>query len=332
MTQMIDAWTHIFPHAYFEKLQTLATASGPLKRWMNLRSLYDLDVRFRHMDQFEGYAQILTPSMPPLEDLGNVAEADGLSQLMNDGLADLVARYPARFPAWAGALSLLDPDLAVREVERAAANGARGFQIPTHIRGGALDNPAYAPVFAAIAERGLAIWLHPVRGPVPDYPSEDKSKFEIWWCFGWPYESSVAMARLVFSGLFDRHPDLRIITHHMGAMIPFFAGRIEQGWGLEMGARTPAVDAHLLPGKLKRGASEYFRMFYADTALSGSTSGLRCGLDFFSNPHVVFASDYPFDAEGGTYLVRETIRSIEELGLSPADRSAIYAGNLRRLL
>jgi aminocarboxymuconate-semialdehyde decarboxylase len=59
----------------------------------------------------------------------------------------------------------------------------------------------------------MAMWLHPVRGPVPDYPIERKSHYEIWWCFGWPYDSSVSMARLVFSGLFAIDPDLKIITH-----------------------------------------------------------------------------------------------------------------------
>ena len=75
------------------------------------------------------------------------------------------------------------------------------------MRGIPLDDLRFRPVFAEIARRGLAIWLHPVRGPTPDYPTESKSRYEIWWCFGWPYDSSVAMARLVFSGLFDRHPD-----------------------------------------------------------------------------------------------------------------------------
>ncbi|WP_315836559.1 amidohydrolase family protein [Bradyrhizobium prioriisuperbiae] len=332
MTTRIDAWTHIFPQAYFARLQTLATAAGPLKRWMELKPLYDLDQRFRLMDGFDGYSQILTPSMPPIEDLAEGEGATDLMRLMNDGLADLVGRYPQRFPAFAGALSLLDPDAAITEVERAAGLGAIGFQICTHVRGRALDEPRFQPVFDAIAARNLAIWLHPVRGPVPDYPTETRSRHEIWWCFGWPYDSSVAMARLALSGLFDRHPHLKIITHHMGAMIPFFAGRIEQGWGLEMGSRTPPADAHLLPGPLKRNPQDYFRMFYADTALSGSASATRCGLDYFGADHVLFASDFPFDAEGGSYLVRETIRALDELALPATVRQQIDHGNVTALM
>jgi aminocarboxymuconate-semialdehyde decarboxylase len=328
----IDAWTHIFPPAYFAKLQTIASAAGPLKRWMELTPLYDLEQRFRLMDKFDAYQQVLTPSMPPIEDLAEGQAAVDLMRLMNDGLAELVKAHPDRFPAFAGALSLLDPEAAIAEIERAAKLGAIGFQICTHVRGTALDAPRFQPVFAAIAQRNLAIWLHPVRGPQPDYPTEMKSHDEIWWCFGWPYDSSVAMARLAFSGIFDRHPELKIITHHMGAMIPYFAGRIEQGWGLEMGSRTPPSDSHLLPGPLQRPAPDYFRMFHADTALSGSAPATQCGLDYFGADKVLFASDFPFDAEGGCYLVRETIRALDELKLPTEVRAKIDHGNVQAII
>ena len=332
MPDRIDAWTHIFPKAYFEKLQTMASATGPLKRWLKLTSLYDLDHRFRLMDGFEGYRQLLTPSMPAIEDLADGQAAVDLMRLMNDGLAELAARHSDRFPAFAAALALHDVDAALAEIGRADRNGAVGFQLCTHMRGTPLDDPRFEPVFAEIARRGLVIWLHPIRGPTPDYPTETKSRYEIWWAFGWPYDSSAAMARLVFSGLFDRYPDLKIITHHMGAMIPYFEGRIVQGWDLEMGARTPPADAALLPGPLKRKAQDYFKMFFADTALSGAVGATRCGLEYFGADKVVFASDFPFDAEGGSYLVRETIRALDALELPAAVRHKIDAGNISALI
>jgi aminocarboxymuconate-semialdehyde decarboxylase len=140
------------------------------------------------------------------------------------------------------------------------------------------------------------------------------------------------MARLVFSGLFDRHPDLKVITHHMGAMIPYFEGRIVQGWGLEMGARTPPADADLLPGPLLRPAEDYFKMFLADTALSGAVGATRCGLDYFGAGKVLFASDFPFDAEGGSYLVRETIKALDALQLTSDVRHKIDVGNVTELI
>jgi aminocarboxymuconate-semialdehyde decarboxylase len=136
----------------------------------------------------------------------------------------------------------------------------------------------------------------------------------------------------VFSGLFDRHPDLKIIAHHMGAMIPYFEGRIVQGWGLEMGARTPPSDAGLLPGPLQRRPEDYFKMFLADTALSGAVGATRCGLDYFGADKIVFASDFPFDAEGGSYLVRETIRALDALELPKDIRQKIDTGNISALM
>src|ERR1700733_6129475 len=119
MPDRIDAWTHIFPQAYFERLQTMASAAGPLKRWLELKSLYDLDHRFRLMDGFVGYRQVLTPSMPAIEDLADGQAAVELMRLMNDGLAELVSHHPDRFPAFAAALSLHDVDAAVAEIARA---------------------------------------------------------------------------------------------------------------------------------------------------------------------------------------------------------------------
>src|SRR2546428_7283264 len=102
--------------------------------------------------------------------------------------------------------------------------------------------PESLPLFEAMAEYALPIWLHPYRGAdFADYQTEDRSQFEIWWTFGWPYDTSVAMARLVFAGYFDRFPSLKIIAHHMGAMIPYFAGRVGPGWD-QLGSRKLDID------------------------------------------------------------------------------------------
>ena len=183
-----------------------------------------------------------------------------------------------------------------------------------------------------MAEYDLPIWIHPARGAnFPDYLSEDKSKYEIWWTLGWPYETSVAMARIVFAGYFDEFPNLKIITHHMGAMIPYFEGRVGPGWD-QLGSRTSDEDYTVLLKQLKKRPLDYFKMFYADTALFGSVSGTKCGLDFFGADNVLFASDSPFDPEKGPGYIRETIKIIEELAISDEDRKKIFEGNARRLL
>jgi len=224
-------------------------------------------------------------------------------------------------------VSLADVDGAIKETHRAIKElGARGVQIFTHIAGRPLDLPSFRPFFAAMAEYDLPIWLHPARNAsMPDYPGEAKSRYEMWWCFGWPYDTSVAMSRLVFSGLFDRHPRIKIITHHCGGMIPYFDGRI--GAGMEvLGSRTSDEDYSKILPNLKRPHLDYFRDFYGDTAMFGGKYGIACGLEFFGPDKIVFATDTPLGP------IKPTIEAIDRLELDDADRRKIYVGNAEKLL
>jgi aminocarboxymuconate-semialdehyde decarboxylase len=163
-----------------------------------------------------------------------------------------------------------------------------------------------------------------------DYSAEETSAFEIWWALGWPYETSAAMARLVFSGLFERHPNITIITHHLGGLVPYLEGRVSYGWD-QLGARTSTVDYKALRESMKKRPVDYFRMFHADTAMFGARAATRCGLEFFGANQVLFASDMPFDPTPGLYM-RETIKVIESLDLSAEDKQRIYFRNAQRLL
>ena len=202
----------------------------------------------------------------------------------------------------------------------------------SNVAGRPLDRPEYRPLFARMAERDLPIWLHPARpATVADYAGEPRSKYDLWWAFGWPYETSLAMGRLVFSGLFDRHPELKIITHHMGAMIPFCAGRV--GGGLEqLGTRSDDPDDGAALGRLARRPIDYFRLFYGDTALFGAWHAMESGLAFFGAERILFGTDMPFDPDKGPGFIRDTIAAMEKMRASDAERAAIYEGNARRLL
>ncbi|MEH6832997.1 MULTISPECIES: amidohydrolase family protein [Falsihalocynthiibacter] len=325
---IIDIYTHIFPQPYFDALIRETAGLGSLgERMKGVPSVIDLDVRFRQMDEVGAYRQVISLPAPTLEEVAEPALAQRLARLANDGLADLVARHNDRFPAFVASVALNDIDGAVAEAQRAVTElGAKGIQIHTNMCGRPLDDPEFLPIFDVAAELGVPIWLHPTRSAaMSDYAAEKKSRFEMWWCFGWPYETSIAMARLVFSGLFDRHPDLRIITHHLGGMIPYFDGRI--GYGMKMlGSRTPDEDYSQVLPALKRPHLEYFREFYGDTALMGGTSGLHAGLKFFGADQVVFATDTPFAP------IKATIDAIDALDLSDVDRRKIFSGNAGRLL
>jgi predicted TIM-barrel fold metal-dependent hydrolase len=329
----IDIFNHILPPRFLEKFQEVAGHHGDMvSRVFRIPLLVDLDARFRLMDGFGDYRQIISLASPPIESYAAPELSPVLARLANDGMAQLVERHADRFPGFVASLPMNNPDAAVAELERAIRDlGARGVQIFTNAAGRPLDDAAFAPVFERMAAFDLPIFLHPARGADrPDYACESKSRYEIWWTFGWPYETSTAMARLVFSGLFDRFPTIKIIAHHLGAMIPYFANRIEHGWA-QLGKRTTDEDYTGILTRLRKPLLEYFRMFYGDTALFGSASGLRCGLDFFGAERVLFASDMPFDPEPGLFI-RETIAALESLQLDVPTSDMIYRRNAEKLL
>jgi predicted TIM-barrel fold metal-dependent hydrolase len=329
----IDIFNHFYPRKFFDQFIADGAAGKDMgKRVQNVPTIVDLDKRFRAMDEFGDFRQVLSLPSPPLEVLAGPDRSPVMARAANDQLAELVRRYPDRFIAFVASLPLNNPDETLKEMERAVTQlGAKGIQIFTNVAGKPLDDPEFLPLFSEVVRLDIPIWMHPARGAdVSDYKTETRSKFEIWWALGWPYETSVAMSRLVFSGLFDRFPEIKIITHHMGGMIPYFEGRVGHGWD-QLGSRTSDVDYGALLRSMKQRPIDYFRNFYADTALFGARAATRCGLEFFGVDKVVFASDMPFEPEPGMYA-RETIEAIDCLELPPAQSDQIYRGNAVRLL
>ena len=329
----IDIFNHLFPKNFFDQFINVGSAFKDMgKRAQNVYAIADLDERFRVMDEFGDYRQVLSLPSPPIEAYAGPERSPHIARVANNGLADLVKKYPSRFIAFAAALPMNNPAAAEKEFDRAVSQlGAKGVQIFTNAAGKPLDAPEFLPIFEEAARRNVVIWLHPARGAnFPDYLSETKSKYEIWWTFGWPYETSVALSRLVFSGLLDRLPNLKIVTHHMGGMIPYFEGRVGHGWD-QMGSRTSDEDYVALLRSLKKRPIDYFRSFFADTALFGAAAGTKCGFDFFGIDQVVFSSDTPFEPAPGIYI-RETINVIENLGLTADEKDRVYRRNAARLL
>jgi predicted TIM-barrel fold metal-dependent hydrolase len=332
--QKIDIFTHVWPQAYFKaltgitgKMQAITARSG------NVPMMTDLDRRFEVMDMFgPDYRQVLSLAAPPFEAIATPETALELSRIGSDSLAELCAKHPDRFPGFIGSAPLSNMKGCVDECRRAVEDlGAVGMQIYTNVAGKPLDLEEFAPFFEYMAKAGKPVWLHPARTQsFSDYQTEDRSEYEIWWTFGWPYETSAAMARMVFSRFFDRFPGLKVITHHAGGMVPFFEGRVGPGWD-QMGKRT--TDRDLTPAirDLKRPHLDYFREFYADTASFGSRRAIAHAVDFFGEDRVLFASDAPFDPEGGPMYIRETIRILDALD-DKALQKKIYQDNAVNLL
>lgn len=334
MLMKIDIFCHLFPKNFYERMLSISGRGAYMqKRVREIPVLVDLDLRFRIMDGFQGYVQVPSMAAPPMEALGGPQETPELARMANDGMAGLSVKYPDRFPAFVASLPMNNTDAAVREIERAIGTlGATGVQVYTNVNGHPLDDPAYFPIFQKMAEVDLPIWLHPTRpATFPDYPTEPKSKYEIWWVFGWPYESSVAMTRLLFAGYLDQFPNLKIIVHHMGGMAPYFAGRIGPGLD-QLGSRTDDEDLTVSARRLKKRPYDYYRMFYGDTALFGACHAMECGLAFFGANHILFGTDMPFDPEKGPGFIRDTIHCLDQMRISDGERRKIYEGNARALL
>ena len=334
----LDIFPHIFPPAFFERMKGLAAGNPALgatiMRWLHVPVLWDLDQRVRMMRRFSNYKQILTLSLPAIEYLAGPDESPALARVANDGMAEIVAAHPEQFPAFVASLPMNNVPAALEEMDYAINRlGARGIQIFSNVNGRPLDEPEFFPIFERCVKKyDLPIWLHPTRtSKFPDYPTETKSKYEIWWLFGWPYETSACMARIVFSGMLQKLPGMKIITHHLGALAPFFDERIRLGME-QMGTRTPDEDYVALRKRLGKSPLEYFKMFYGDTSVNGSAPAIRCGLDFFGANRVLFGTDCPFDPQGGPMFIRENIRAINSLGLKDAVRRKVYYGNAVRML
>jgi predicted TIM-barrel fold metal-dependent hydrolase len=329
MSTQIDIYTHIYPDRFFQEMTKIAPNLGNIgRRLRNIPKLFDLNARFKEMDEFGDYRQIISLPNPPIEDIATPDIGVQLARIANDCMGKLCRKHPERFPAFAAALCLTDVDGSVAEARRAIKElGARGVLIYTDINGEPLDLPKFEPIFATIAELDAVIWLHPSRtAEMTDYKSEPKSRYEIWWCLGWPYDTSVAMIRMVFCGLFDRHPKLKVITHHLGGMIPYYDGRVGPGLKV-LGARTSDEDYSKVLPSLKRPHMDYMHDFYGDTAMfGGGVPATRCGLEFFGTDHVVFATDAPLGP------IAPTIKTVELLGLAESDARKLFCGNAEKLL
>jgi len=324
---MIDFFTHVVPPKY---KQALSRSTPDLdKRVSGMPTLYDMDRRFRIMDNYDNLTQVLTLSLTA----ALVLEKPGLdvdfAKRANDEMAELVAKHPTRFTAAAASVPMTDMDACLRELDRAILDlHLKGVQLFTPTMDKPLDSPEFLPLFARMAEHDLPVWIHPVRWmDRADYRTLKESKYYIYHIFGWPYETTAAMVHLVFGGVMDRFPGLKIIAHHCGGMVPFYEQKIAEAYNA-----SETIHAQEYKSVLRKPPIDYFRMFYGDTALNGSAAGLMCGYSFFGADHLLFATDMPFDVEFGNRGIRKTIESVEALKLPSAEKKMVYEENAKRLL
>src|SRR5438132_14432519 len=224
LMRRIDAFAHILPSRYLVRLerhlkQAMAPAQLRYYREGVFRydeALTDLDARWRAVEPFGDYSQVLVLAVPPIEEIGPPTIAAEFAALANDEMAELVQTHPDRFVGFAAALPLNDTEAALEEIDHAVNElHALGAQVYTNMLGTALDDPRFEPIFARMESMGRTVWLHPTRNATwRDYPTETESDYGLWWSIGWPYETAAALSRLVYSGTMERHPNLKLIAHH----------------------------------------------------------------------------------------------------------------------
>ncbi len=328
----IDGYSHISPPKYSEALRR--EFPGFYKQILgNTPPLFDVGARFQVMDAFGPIAQVLTVGpVPPLEVFADPGSAARLARLANDEMADLVSTYPDRFVAAIALLPMNDIEAALEESDRAIGElGFKGIYVHSNINGKPLDAPEFLPLFEKMAAYDLPVYIHPWRGnDYPEYPTETESKYSISSTFGWPYETTAAMTRIVFSGLFERFPGLKVVTHHLGGMISFYEQRIVQHFSQ---FDISYHDYGEYVRDLTKAPIDYYKMFYNDTAIHGNTPALMLAYSFWGAEHIIFAADMPLgDPKFGMRSYSQTISAIEAMDISGAEKQMIFAGNVRRLL
>jgi aminocarboxymuconate-semialdehyde decarboxylase len=279
------------------------------------------------MDQIPGLREVLTPGAPPLEYVASPKQAVDMAKIANDEMAEVLAGYPDRFVAGVACLPLNDIDASIDEAERAVKDlKLKGIQVFSSINGKPLDSPEFLGLYEIMAKYDLPIWIHPTKDRhIPDYPGEEMSKYSLFLAFSWPYETTLAMSRLVFSGVLEKYPNLKFITHHCGGMIPSFYKRVALvPPGMKTGEIAPLTKPPL----------EYFKRFYADTVMGGNVPALMAGYAFFGADNLLFASDYPYPggATQSDMALKEVIKSVEVMNITDEEKAKIFSGNARRIL
>jgi aminocarboxymuconate-semialdehyde decarboxylase len=315
---VIDSFSHFLPQAFAEEL----SQTYPTDELLGLKGLGyfgDLENRVRVLDRFKIDKQVLTLARPNIWINMPKEIALKMTRSANDALAKATKKFPDRLIG-VGTLPVLSEEF-MSEFDRCVEELAMaGIQIFTNIGGKSPDDPEFRWFFSKANETRIPVWIH------PQIRNEWSQEFALDKILGWPFDTSLVMSRLVFSGIMEEYPNLRIITHHMGGMIPYFSERIKGSYeGREMFIQAGFVS-------LPKDPLEYFRRFYGDTVLNGSVPAFECGYKFFGPEHILFATDYPFGPKKGERWIEGALHQIMAAHLPQTEKDQILGGNILRLI
>jgi aminocarboxymuconate-semialdehyde decarboxylase len=322
MATRTDAFAHATPPAFYEAMSD----AHPTDELRNLyfEPLWDVDRRVRDMDDHGIDRQVLTLANPPI--WRGIAPEDALPlvRLANDEIRAMADEHPDRLVPVA-TLPFAN-EAYVAEFHRCVEElDMHGVQVFSNVDGRPVDSPGHMALYGAAADAGVPVWVHPQLHGWYDWLSE----FELHRTFGWPFDTTIAMARMVFGGVFERHPDLDVVCHHMGGMVPFFIGRVSTFF--EARVNNPDLYPDFEAPDFSEPVREQFSRFVGDTVVGGEPASLECGRAVFGDDGVVFATDYPFGPEGGRRFMRQAVDVVETID-DAGVREAVFAGNAESML
>jgi uncharacterized protein len=335
---IIDFQAHVFPPDYLAEMKRLDGAvileepdphSGmsyfydkKLKCRINTATFQgqNIERRLEHMDELGIDIHVLTIPAPGADRY----EGEGaikMARTANDAISAICKRHPKRF---IGFFTL--PSCSVRasldELERSVKElGLKGFGCFANLNGQALDREELFPIYERLAKYELPVYIHPTAPLASEATGIDIMPTLI---FGWAFDSTVAMTRLVYGRVLERFPQINWVVADVGGVLAFFAQRAINIYT----GRTEEI-------RHKYGLSENpldsFRRFYVDTADHPATT-LRCVKDFFGPDRMVLGTNYPYGPEEGRVLVKNSLKAIDGLDLNAADKEKILGGNAAGIL
>ncbi|MCS0504274.1 amidohydrolase family protein [Ancylobacter mangrovi] len=243
-------------------------------------TMVDIDDRIKVLDKLGISIQVVAP--PPFQCYYAVDAAHGVvaNRMVNDGIAAFVAKRPDRF-AGLGTLAMQDPESAPAELERCVRElGLKGVELLTNVNGRELSAPEFEPVFAKAEELGALVMIHP-NGFTG---GERFTRFYFSNIIGNPLETTVALHYLIFDGVLERHPKLKLLAVHGGGYLPAYSGRIDHAWGARRDSNAG----------LPRPPSDYLRLVYFDSVVF-TPHQLEYLVNTYGADHVVMGTDYPYD-------------------------------------
>ncbi len=289
------------------------------------RYLFDGEQRLRYMDRIGVDQQVLVLVRPPMW-LGMPRPViHKLTRVANESIAEMAATWPDRFIP-VGVLPVVDDEMMAEFTRLYSELGVRGVLIFSNIEGLPLDDASMWPLYEEAAKNDIPIWIHPQHGHSYEWLKQDLLDR----LFGWPFETTLAMSRLVFGGVLEKYPDLKFVTHHLGGMVPYYASRAD-AMSQEI-AKYRAASLTKASAPLPGRPTDYFRKFYNDSMVNGSAAAMRCGLDFFGAKQVMYGTDFPMGPNNGEDWPVEVLETIRSLNLDTAELDQVLGGNLHRIM